>query len=225
MANFIDPLVECRACNRRVRADKLLEKHWEAAGREDSAAAVAALELAEMGATLKNEGLACPECGEGDAFSDVRAFNLLFRTHMGPTEDSGYVSLAFAPPCGVPHAVAARSVAYLRPETAQGVYVHFANAVATTRARLPFGIGQMGKSFRNEISPGQFLFRTREFEQMELQYFVHENESSTWQAYWVDFCYDWLLQHGLNPEHVRKTEYTGDVSRASPFNCTRLPSR
>jgi glycyl-tRNA synthetase len=165
--NFSDPMVDCRECKTRLRADHL------------------------------PGGSACPACGApASALTEPRDFNLLFRTHVGPTDDSG-------------------TEAYLRPETAQGIFVHFANIVASSRtAKLPLGVGQIGKAFRNEISPGQFLFRTREFEQMELEYFVNPAESADWYKFWVSEAHTWLQQVvGLSPTSLRLEEHAhGDLA-------------
>ncbi len=151
LANFTDPLVDCRSCRSRFRADKL-------------------------------DG-PCPNCG-GTDFTEARDFNLMFKTHAGPVEDEG-------------------AVAYLRPETAQGMFVNFANVLQTTRKRPPFGIAQVGKSFRNEITPQNFVFRTREFEQMEMEYFVPPAESATWHRYWIDERYRWYLELGMPGDRLR----------------------
>jgi glycyl-tRNA synthetase len=154
VATFTDPLVDCRKCNERFRADQL----------PDSGA--------------------CPNCGAKDSFTEARQFNLMFKTHVGPVEDDA-------------------SVAYLRPETAQGIFVNFKNVQTTTRKKPPFGIAQIGKSFRNEITPGNFIFRTREFEQMEMEYFVPPDEGPKWFEYWVGERYRWYIDHGIPEEMLR----------------------
>ncbi len=154
VATFTDPLVDCRKCNERFRADQL-----PASG-------------------------ACPNCGAKDSFTEARQFNLMFKTHVGPVEDDA-------------------SVAYLRPETAQGIFVNFKNVQTTTRKKPPFGIAQIGKSFRNEITPGNFIFRTREFEQMEMEYFVPPDQGPKWFEYWVAERYRWYIDHGIPEEKLR----------------------
>ena len=148
VAGFVDPLVDCRNCNERFRADQLPESG------------------------------ACPNCGAKNSFTEARHFNLMFKTHVGPVEDDA-------------------SVAYLRPETAQGIFVNFKNVQTTTRKKPPFGIAQIGKSFRNEITPGNFVFRTREFEQMEMEYFVPPDEAPKWFEYWRAERYRWYIDHGI----------------------------
>jgi glycyl-tRNA synthetase len=154
VATFTDPLVDCRKCNERFRADQ-----------------------------LPSSG-ACPNCGAKDSFTESRHFNLMFKTHVGPIEDEA-------------------SVTYLRPETAQGIFVNFKNVQTTTRKKPPFGIAQIGKSFRNEITPGNFIFRTREFEQMEMEYFVPPDQSGKWFEYWVDERYRWYTDLGIGEEMLR----------------------
>ena len=173
--NFSDPLVECKECNSRFRQDHLLE----AAGIDpQSAAADAAL----------NE-LKCSNCnGE---LGEPRRFNLMFKTFMGPVEDTA-------------------NEVFLRPETAQGIFVNFKNVLDSTRKKLPFGIGQIGKSFRNEITPGNFTFRTREFEQMEVEFFVKEGEDDEWLSKWVDARYQWYVKYGIRPENLRKRPHGDD---------------
>ena len=173
--NFSDPLVECKECNSRFRQDHLLE----AAGIDpQSAAADAAL----------NE-LKCANCnGE---LGEPRRFNLMFKTFMGPVEDTA-------------------NEVFLRPETAQGIFVNFKNVLDSTRKKLPFGIGQIGKSFRNEITPGNFTFRTREFEQMEVEFFVKEGEDDEWLSKWVDARYQWYVKYGIRPQNLRKRPHGDD---------------
>ena len=169
VANFSDPLVECRVCNQRFREDHLLE----ALGLDAAA-----------GAELR-----CPECG--GELTAPRRFNLMFRTFMGPVEDTA-------------HEV------WLRPETAQGIFVNFLNVVNSTRKKLPFGIGQIGKSFRNEITPGNFTFRTREFEQMEAEFFVRPGDDAEWLRRWVDDRYQWYVDLGIRPENLRLRRHGPD---------------
>jgi glycyl-tRNA synthetase len=154
VATFTDPLVDCRNCKERFRADQL----------PDSGA--------------------CPNCGAKDSFTEARQFNLMFKTHVGPVEDDA-------------------SIAYLRPETAQGIFVNFKNVQTTTRKKPPFGIAQIGKSFRNEITPGNFVFRTREFEQMEMEYFVPPDQSARWFEYWVNERYNWYRDLGISEDELR----------------------
>ena len=172
--NFSDPLVECRDCNSRFRQDHLLESVGiEPAGPEAAAA----------------PELRCPECGGG--LTEPRRFNLMFRTFMGPVEDTA-------------HEV------YLRPETAQGIFVNFPNVVNSSRKKLPFGIGQIGKSFRNEITPGNFTFRTREFEQMEVEFFVKPGTDLEWLDRWVKERFDWYVELGIRPENLRLRQHGPD---------------
>src|SRR6202453_2550707 len=156
LTNFTDPLVDCRHCHERWRADKI-------------------------------DGV-CPNCGSTD-FTEPRSFNLMFKTHAGPVEDEG-------------------TVAYLRPETAQGMFTNFANVLTTTRKKPPFGIAQVGKSFRNEITPQNFVFRTREFEQMEMEYFVPPASAEEWYRYWIDTRFAWYVDLGIPAEWLRKHEHT-----------------
>ena len=173
--NFSDPLVECKDCNSRFRQDHLLE----AAGIDpESPEAVAAL-----------QELKCSNCnGE---LGEPRRFNLMFKTFMGPVEDTA-------------------NEVFLRPETAQGIFVNFKNVLDSTRKKLPFGIGQIGKSFRNEITPGNFTFRTREFEQMEVEFFVKAGEDDEWLSKWVDARYQWYVNYGIRPENLRKRPHSSD---------------
>ena len=173
--NFSDPLVECKDCNSRFRQDHLLE----AAGIDpESSEAVAAL-----------QELKCSNCnGE---LGEPRRFNLMFKTFMGPVEDTA-------------------NEVFLRPETAQGIFVNFKNVLDSTRKKLPFGIGQIGKSFRNEITPGNFTFRTREFEQMEVEFFVKAGEDDEWLSKWVDARYQWYVNYGIRPENLRKRPHGSD---------------
>ena len=173
--NFTDPLVECRSCNRRFRLDHLAE----AAGME--------LDQADSAKSL--EVLACPECG--GELGDPRQFNLMFKTFMGPVEDTA-------------------SEVHLRPETAQGIFVNFANVVNSTRKKLPFGIAQIGKAFRNEITPGNFTFRTREFEQMEIEYFVKPGTDEEWLQKWVQSRLEWYVEYGIRRENLRLRQHGSD---------------
>lgn len=180
VAGFSDPLIDCRECKSRFRADKLIE---EATGRNADGRSNA--ELMEF---IREHDVRCPECGAHN-FTEIRQFNLMFKTYQGVTEDS-------------------KAEIYLRPETAQGIFVNFKNVSRSMRLRLPFGIGQVGKSFRNEITPGNFIFRTREFEQMELEFFCRPDEEMKWFDYWRGFCRDWLLGLGLKEENIRLRDHS-----------------
>jgi glycyl-tRNA synthetase len=177
VAGFTDPLVDCKGCRKRYRADHLVE-----AAMGDGAAEMTGLH--EPKVDIKD--LRCPKCG--GEFTDVRHFNGMFKTTVGPVEDAG-------------------SVAYLRPETAQGIFVNFKNVLDTARKRLPLGIAQVGKAFRNEITPGNFIFRTREFEQMEIEYFVKPGTDEEHFEYWKRWNMDWFLSLGLKAEHLRFFEH------------------
>ncbi|MBQ1244352.1 MAG: glycine--tRNA ligase, partial [Clostridia bacterium] len=184
VGGFSDPLMDCKSCKTRHRADKLIEDYVAANGLSDNPAAWSNEELAQY---IKEKGIACPDCGATD-FTDVRKFNLMFKTYQGVTEDS-------------------TSQLYLRPETAQGIFVNFPNVARTTRKKLPFGICQIGKSFRNEITPGNFVFRTREFEQMELAFFCKPDTDLEWFAYWKDYCANFLYSLGMKPENLKLRDH------------------
>ena len=206
VGGFSDPLMDCRACNMRHRADKLIESHGDdiiADGWTESA----------MMAYIKENGIKCPDCGAND-FTDIRQFELMFKTHMGVLSDE-------------------TSAVYLRPETAQGIFVNFKNVQRTSRKKLPFGIGQIGKSFRNEITPGNFTFRTREFEQMELEFFCKPGEDGEWYEFWKKYCFEWLTNLGMNAENIRMREHskeelshysngTSDIEYKFPFGWGEL---
>jgi len=188
VGGFSDPLIDCRSCKSRFRADHLVEE----AGKVN----VDGWTQAQLKNYIDGEGLKCLKCGAHD-FTEIRQFNLMFRTYQGVTEDS-------------------RAEIYLRPETAQGIFVNFRNIARTTRRKLPFGVGQIGKAFRNEITPGNFIFRTREFEQMELEFFCQPGTDLEWFAYWRTFCHEWLLAIGLRPENVRLRDHaTEELSHYS----------
>ena len=202
VAGFSDPLLDCKSCKARHRADKLVED----AHPEVNADAMSQEELDEFIAT--HDDVVCPVCGKHD-FTPIRKFNLMFKTAIGVTEDSS-------------------SVCYLRPETAQGIFVNFANIQRTTRRKLPFGVCQVGKAFRNEITPGNFTFRTREFEQMECEFFCKPGTDLEWFDYWKDFCKNWLLSLGIKEENLRLRDHdpaelafysraTTDIEYAFPF--------
>ena len=187
LGGFSDPLMDCRQCKTRHRADKLIEDYVAQNGLDDNPAAMSD---ADMMAYIKEKGIACPDCGSHD-FTDIRKFNLMFKTFQGVTEDSS-------------------STLYLRPETAQGIFVNFKNIQRTTRRKLPFGVGQIGKSFRNEITPGNFIFRIREFEQMELEFFCKPGTDLEWFDYWRSFCRDWLVNLGMDEESLRLRDHDKD---------------
>jgi len=184
VGGFSDPLMDCKACKTRHRADKLIEEYVAENGLNDNPAGWTNEELA---AYIKEKGIGCPDCGAHD-FTDVRKFNLMFKTYQGVTEDS-------------------TSQLYLRPETAQGIFVNFPNVARTTRRKLPFGICQIGKSFRNEITPGNFVFRTREFEQMELEFFCKPGTDLEWFNYWKNYCAQWLYDLGMKPENLKLRDH------------------
>lgn len=186
LGGFSDPLMDCRSCHERFRADQLIEEYAKENGviLEKS---VDAWTTDEMKAFIDEKGICCPTCGKKD-FTDIRQFNLMFKTFQGVTED-------------------AKNTIYLRPETAQGIFVNFKNVQRTSRKKIPFGIGQIGKSFRNEITPGNFTFRTREFEQMELEFFCEPGTDLEWFAYWRQFCIDWLKSLGIKDEEMRARDH------------------
>lgn len=185
VGGFSDPLIDCKECKTRHRADKLIEE-WAAKNGKDIIADGWSNEQTIN--YIKENNIVCPECGKLN-FTDIRQFNMMFKTFQGVTED-------------------AKSEIYLRPETAQGMFVNFKNVLRTTRKKLPMGIGQQGKSFRNEITPGNFIFRTREFEQMELEFFCKPGEDLKWHAYWKDFCINFLINLGANKSNLRFRDHT-----------------
>ncbi len=184
VGGFSDPLMDCYQCKWRHRADKLIEDYAFQNGLNDNPAGWSFEQMAEY---IKEKGIACPQCG-GHDFTDIKKFNLMFKTFIGVTEDNS-------------------NTVYLRPETAQGIFVNFSNAQRTTRKKLPFGIAQIGKSFRNEITPGNFVFRTREFEQMELEFFCKPGTDLEWFAYWKDYCHKFLLNLGMRGENLRLRDH------------------
>jgi len=186
LGGFSDPLMDCKECKERFRADKLIEDYCAEKGVTLDKP-IDAFTQAEMKAFVEDNNIPCPTCGKHN-FTDIRQFNLMFKTFQGVTED-------------------AKNTVYLRPETAQGIFVNFANVQRTTRKKLPFGIGQVGKSFRNEITPGNFIFRVREFEQMELEFFCEPGTDLEWFAYWRSFCKDWLVNLGIKEEHLRLRDH------------------
>ena len=185
VGGFSDPLIDCKSCKTRHRADKLIEE-WAHENGKDMVADGMSDE--EMVSFIRKNHITCPNCGKED-FTPIRKFNLMFKTFQGVTEDT-------------------TSELYLRPETAQGIFVNFKNVLRTTRRKLPMGIAQIGKSFRNEITPGNFTFRTREFEQMELEFFCKPGTDMEWFEYWRGFCRDWLLGLGIKEENIRLRDHS-----------------
>ena len=200
VGGFSDPLMDCKECKTRFRADKLIE---------DAAGVTAdGWSNEKMLDYIKEHQIPCPNCGKHN-FTDIRKFNLMFKTFQGVTEDS-------------------KNEIFLRPETAQGIFVNFKNVQRTSRKKIPFGIGQIGKSFRNEITPGNFTFRTREFEQMECEFFCKPGTDLEWFAYWKDYCVNWLKSLGIREENLRLRDHepaelafysraTTDIEYAFPF--------
>ncbi len=186
LGGFSDPLMDCRECHERFRADQMIEGYMKDNGITPDGA-VDAWTHEEMKKYIDDNNIACPSCGKHN-FTDIREFNLMFKTFQGVTED-------------------ARNTVYLRPETAQGIFVNFKNVQRTSRKKIPFGIGQIGKSFRNEITPGNFTFRTREFEQMELEFFCEPGTDLEWFAYWKQFCIDWLKDLGIKEDEMRYRDH------------------
>jgi glycyl-tRNA synthetase len=185
VATFNDPLIDCKSCKMRHRADKLAEDWVRENNIQDII--IEALDDKALMEFIRSNGIACPKCGGFD-FTDMRKFNLMFKTFQGVTEDTA-------------------SVVYLRPETAQGIFVNFKSIQRTTRRKIPFGVCQIGKSFRNEITPGNFTFRTREFEQMELEFFCEPGTDLEWFDYWRTFCLDWLLSLHMRRENLRLRDH------------------
>ena len=179
VGGFSDPLMDCKDCKTRHRADQLIEAQSDASpnGWTND----------QMMEFITEKGISCPNCGSKN-FTSIRQFNLMFKTFQGVTED-------------------AKNEIYLRPETAQGIFVNFANIQRTTRKKLPFGVGQVGKSFRNEITPGNFIFRIREFEQMELEFFCKPDTDLEWFNYWKDACKNWLLALGIREENIKMRDH------------------
>ena len=206
LATFADPLMDCKQCKTRHRADKLVEEF-------DPSINGGAMSDEELEAFIKEHNIACPECGSHN-FSGIRKFNMMFKTFQGVLEDS-------------------KSTIYLRPETAQGIFVNFKNVQRTTRKKVPFGIAQIGKSFRNEITPGNFIFRTREFEQMELEFFCKPGEDLKWYEYWKEYCMNFVRNLGIKEENLRLREHakeelcfyskgTSDIEYKFPFGWGEL---
>lgn len=186
LGGFSDPLMDCRECHERFRADKVIED-FAAENGIDLGGSVDGWSQEEMMNFIREHQVPCPTCGKHN-FTEIRQFNLMFKTFQGVTED-------------------AKNTVYLRPETAQGIFVNFKNVQRTSRKKIPFGIGQIGKSFRNEITPGNFTFRTREFEQMELEFFCEPDTDLEWFAYWKQFCIDWLQKLGISPDEMRVRDH------------------
>ncbi len=210
VGGFSDPLIDCKECKTRHRADKMIEEWMHENNCEEI---VDGWPDEKMIAYMDEHGINCPNCGAHN-FTDIRKFNLMFKTFQGVTED-------------------AKSEIYLRPETAQGIFVNFKNVMRTTRKKLPMGIAQIGKAFRNEITPGNFTFRTREFEQMELEFFCKPGTDLEWQEYWKEFCKQWLLNLGMTEENIRLRDHTPeelshysngttDIEYAFPFGWGEL---
>lgn len=210
LSGFSDPLIDCKECKTRHRADKLIEE-WMHEHNCDEV--VDGWSDEKMLGYMAEHHIACPNCGK-ENFTEIRKFNLMFKTFQGVTEDT-------------------TSTVYLRPETAQGIFVNFKNVLRTTRRKLPMGIGQIGKAFRNEITPGNFTFRTREFEQMELEFFCKPGTDLDWWKYWKEYCKDFLLNLGMKEENIRLRDHspeelvfyskgTTDIEFAFPFGWGEL---
>jgi len=185
VGGFSDPLMDCKSCKARYRADKLIEEYLHEKGET---VVVDGWSNEQMKEFIKENGIRCPKCNSND-FTDIRKFNLMFKTYQGVTEDS-------------------KSEIYLRPETAQGIFVNFKNIQRTSRKKIPFGVAQIGKSFRNEITPGNFIFRTREFEQMELEFFCKPGTDLEWFSYWKVFCKNFLLDLGIKEENLKLRDHS-----------------
>ena len=185
VGGFSDPLIDCKECKTRHRADKLIEEWAHEKGQDMIADGMSDEQLVSF---IRDNQIPCPKCGKTN-FTDIRKFNLMFKTFQGVTEDS-------------------TATIYLRPETAQGIFVNYKNVMRTTRRKLPMGIAQIGKSFRNEITPGNFTFRTREFEQMELEFFCKPGTDLEWHNYWKEFCRKWLPDLGMKEENIRFRDHS-----------------
>lgn len=210
VGNFNDYLMDCRQCQERIRPDKLIEEFLFAQNKEET---VGTWSKEQMESFLNEHQVPCPACGSRN-FTEMRQFNLMFRTHQGVVADSS-------------------TEIYLRPETAQGIFINFKNVLNSLHPRIPFGIGQIGKSFRNEVTPGNFIFRTREFEQMEMEYFCHPDDSLKFYQEWCQFCMNWLNKIGLKPDHLRMRQHdqeelshyssaTSDIEYKFPFGWGEL---
>ena len=207
--NFSDPLIDCKNCKSRFRADHLIENFLKEKNIKEN---INGWDNKKLFDFVCENNIKCPECGANN-FTEIRNFNLMFKTFMGVTDEN--------------------KIIYLRPETAQGIFINFNNVLRTTRKKLPFGIGQIGKSFRNEITPGNFIFRTREFEQMELEFFCEAQESKKWFDYWRDFCFKWLLDLNLSEKNLKIRDHekeelshysnaTSDIEYFFPFGWGEL---
>ncbi|MCI9015896.1 MAG: glycine--tRNA ligase [Clostridia bacterium] len=210
IAGFSDPLIDCKECKTRHRADKLIEEWMHENDCEEIVDGWADEKMIDY---IKEHSISCPNCGK-ENFTSIRKFNLMFKTFQGVTEE-------------------AKAEIYLRPETAQGIFINFKNVLRTTRKKLPMGIAQIGKSFRNEITPGNFIFRTREFEQMELEFFCKPGTDLEWHKYWKEFCKNWLINLGMKEENIRLRDHskeelshysnaTTDIEFAFPFGFGEL---
>ena len=211
VGGFADPLIDCKECKARFRADKLIEDYLHENGIDD--VTVDGWSNEKLESFITEKGIVCPECGKSN-FTSIRQFNLMFKTFQGVTEDS-------------------KSEIYLRPETAQGIFVNFKNVQRAARKKIPFGIAQVGKSFRNEITPGNFTFRTREFEQMELEFFCKPGTDLEWFAYWKDYCANFLRTLGMSEDHIKLRDHeqeelshysnaTTDIEYLFPFGWGEL---
>lgn len=211
VGGFSDPLMDCKECKARFRADKLVEDHMTENGAE--VASADGWTNDQLKEYIEKNNIVCPKCGKMN-YTDIRKFNLMFKTFQGVTED-------------------AKSEIYLRPETAQGIFVNFKAVQRTSRKKVPFGIAQIGKSFRNEITPGNFTFRTREFEQMELEFFCKPGTDLEWHKYWKDYCWNFLLNLNVKPENLRMRDHgeeelsfysnaTSDIEYLFPFGWGEL---
>ena len=210
LGGFSDPLMDCKKCKARFRADHLIEERLESDGKSQN---VESWSNEKMEDFITENEIKCPECGALD-YTNIRQFNLMFKTFQGVTEDS-------------------QAEIFLRPETAQGIFVNFKLVARSSRKKIPFGIGQIGKSFRNEITPGNFIFRTREFEQMELEFFCKPGEDDEWFSYWRDFCKDWLLNLNISQDNITLRDHdkeelshyskaTTDIEYKFPFGWGEL---
>ncbi|MBZ9690033.1 glycine--tRNA ligase [Clostridium sp. M14] len=211
VGGFSDPLMDCKECKARFRADKIVEDHMTENGAEVASADGWTNE--QLKEYIESNNIVCPKCGKMN-YTDIRKFNLMFKTFQGVTED-------------------AKSEIYLRPETAQGIFVNFKAVQRSSRKKVPFGIAQIGKSFRNEITPGNFTFRTREFEQMELEFFCKPGTDLEWHKYWKDYCWSFLLNLNVKTENLRMRDHgeeelsfysnaTSDIEYLFPFGWGEL---
>jgi glycyl-tRNA synthetase, dimeric type len=211
VGGFADPLIDCKSCKARFRADKLIEDYIKETDHME--VTVDGWSNEKLEGFIKEKAIKCPECGKSD-FTSIRQFNLMFKTFQGVTEDS-------------------KAEIFLRPETAQGIFVNFKNVQRTSRKKMPFGIAQVGKSFRNEITPGNFTFRTREFEQMELEFFCRPGTDMEWFLYWKEYCISWLKSLGLDEENIKMRDHekeelshysnaTTDIEYRFPFGWGEL---